>query len=230
MVITTYIILKKIGFILKYSPIPPITPEKTLSTLERVNLLILISSLYSIAIYYQIICIIEILILNLFTSRSNYDNIYKYRTLGGKLMYNILSIIFKYIFIIIIYMFIFSIIRLIYLDIKGISKLKHGDGAYLKLVNKKESLPFKIDEDYVIQKELSLGRKSDNDIVIKDPFVSKIHFKIVENEGQCFLEDLKSSNGTFLNGEKLLDASRLSNGDRIRIGNIEFLFVNREQV
>lgn len=143
-------------------------------------------------------------------------------------MYNILSVIFKYIFIIIIYMFIFSIIRLIYLDIKGISKLKDGDGAYLKLINKKDSLPFKIDEHYVIQDRLSLGRKSDNDIIIKDPFVSKVHFNIVEDENQYFLEDLKSSNGTFLNGEKLMDVAKLSNGDRIRIGNIEFLFVNRE--
>lgn len=143
-------------------------------------------------------------------------------------MYNILSVIFKYVFIIIIYMFIFSIIRLIYLDIKGISKLKDGDGAYLKLINKKDSLPFKIDEHYVIQDRLSLGRKSDNDIIIKDPFVSKAHFNIVEDEEQYFLEDLKSSNGTFLNGEKLMDVVKLSNGDRIRIGNIEFLFVNRE--
>nr|WP_300003208.1 FHA domain-containing protein [Tissierella sp.] len=145
-------------------------------------------------------------------------------------MYNILSVIFKYIFIIIIYMFIFSIIRLIYLDIKGISKLKYGDGAYLKLINKKESLPFKIDEDYVIEEKLCLGRKSDNDIVIKDPYVSKNHFNILKDEDYYFIQDLKSSNGTFLNGEKILDVSKLSNGDRIRIGNIEFLFVNREQV
>ncbi|OLS02535.1 FHA domain-containing protein [Tissierella creatinophila] len=143
-------------------------------------------------------------------------------------MYNILSVIFKYIFIIIIYMFIFSIIRLIYLDIKGISRLKDGDGAYLKLINKKDSLPFKIDEHYIIEENLKLGRKGDNDIIIKDPFVSKTHFNIIKDENQYFLKDLNSSNGTFLNGERLLDVVKLTNGDRIRIGNIEFLFVNRE--
>lgn len=145
-------------------------------------------------------------------------------------MYNILSVISKYIFIIIIYMFIFSIIRLIYLDIKGIRKTKGGDGAYLKLINKKESLPFKIDEHYMIGKGLSLGRKGDNDIIIKDPFISKHHFNIVEDESHYFLEDEKSSNGTFLNGEKLLDVVKLTNGDRVRIGSIEFLFVNRDEV
>ncbi|MGO1469727.1 MAG: FHA domain-containing protein [Tissierella sp.] len=143
-------------------------------------------------------------------------------------MYNILSVIFKYIFIVIIYMFILSIIRLIYLDIKGISKSRTGEGAYLKLINRKESLPFKIDEHYAIEEGLNLGRKGNNDIVIKDPYVSKSHFRVVKDEEMYFLEDLKSSNGTFLNGQKLLDAVKLSNGDRIRIGNIEFLFVNRE--
>ena len=143
-------------------------------------------------------------------------------------MYNILSVIFKYIFIVIIYLFIFSIIRLIYLDIKGIGKIKEGDGAYLKLINKKESLPFKIDEHYIIEENLTLGRKGDNDIIIKDPFVSKAHFNITKDEEQYFLQDLNSSNGTFLNGVRVSDVSKLTNGDSIRIGNIEFLFVNRE--
>lgn len=143
-------------------------------------------------------------------------------------MYNILSIVFKYIFIIIIYMFILSIIRLIYLDIRGISKSRGGEGAYLKLINRKDSLPFRIDEHYAIEEELSLGRRGSNDIVIKDPYISKSHFRVIKDEKMYFLEDLKSSNGTFLNGQKLLDVAKLSNGDRIKIGNIEFLFVNRE--
>lgn len=143
-------------------------------------------------------------------------------------MYNILSVGSKYVFIIIIYMFIFSIIRLIYLDIKGISRIKEGSGAYLKLINRKNTLPFKIDEHYDIGSKLTLGRKSNNDIIIKDPFVSKAHFKIIKDEDMYFLEDLKSSNGTFINGNRVMDAVKLSNGNKIKIGNIEFLFVNRE--
>lgn len=143
-------------------------------------------------------------------------------------MFNILSLIFKYIFIIIIYLFIFSIIRLIYLDIKGMNLSHEGEDVYLKLINRKDLLPFKIEEYYSIGEILSLGRQGDNDVVIKDPFISKNHFKIVEDEEMYYLEDLNSSNGTFLNGEKIEDVVRLSNNDRIRIGNIEFLFVDRE--
>lgn len=125
-------------------------------------------------------------------------------------------------------MFIFSIIRLIYLDIKGMGSAGIGGEAYLKLINRKDSLPFKINEHYSINTSLSLGRQGDNDIIIKDPFISKKHFKIVEDEEEYYLEDLKSSNGTFLNGQKVEDVVRLSNGDRITTGNIEFLFVDRD--
>ncbi len=143
-------------------------------------------------------------------------------------MYNILSVLFKYLFIIIIYMFIFSIIRLIYLDIKSIRGIKTDGNAYLKLINRIDSLPFKIKDHYTIEDLLTLGRNGDNNIVLKDPFVSKHHLQIVEDEEEFFLEDLNSANGTFLNGDKIVDIIKLKNGDKLTIGNIEFLFVNRE--
>lgn len=143
-------------------------------------------------------------------------------------MYNVISLVFKYIFIIIIYMFILSIIRLIYLDIKSIRGIKSDENAYLKLINRLDSLPFKIKDHYSIGDKITLGRNGDNTIILKDPFVSKFHLQVVKDEDEFFLEDLNSANGTFLNGEKVLDASKLKNGDRITIGNIEFLFVNRE--
>ncbi len=143
-------------------------------------------------------------------------------------MFNILSLLFKYIFIIIIYMFIFSIIRLIYLDIRGMSTGDNEEGAYLKLINRKDSMPFKVNEYYSIGDNLTLGRRGDNDIVIRDPFISKNHFKILEDEDEYYLEDLNSANGTYLNGEILEDVAKLTNGDIIKTGSIEFLFVNRE--
>ncbi|NLW40339.1 MAG: FHA domain-containing protein [Tissierellia bacterium] len=143
-------------------------------------------------------------------------------------MFNIVSLIFKYIFIIIIYLFILSIIRLIYLDIKGIDTKALNNASYLKLVNRKDTLPFKVKEYYPLDKEVYLGRGKDNQIVIRDPYISKRHLKIVEDEGNYYLEDLGSANGTYINEERILDVVKLKNGDRIRVGQIEFLYVGRE--
>ncbi|MBC8588749.1 FHA domain-containing protein [Paratissierella segnis] len=142
-------------------------------------------------------------------------------------MFNILSLVFKYIFIIIIYLFIFSIIRLIYLDIGNMNYDDTDNSAYLKLINKMEDLPYKISEYYTIDEKLTFGRNQSNDIYIKDPFVSKRHFQIIEDEGDYYLEDLDSANGTYLNQEKIEDVVKLRNGDIIKISNIEFLFVNK---
>ncbi len=141
-------------------------------------------------------------------------------------MFNIISLIFKYIFIVIIYLFIFSIIRLIYLDIRTIGTIDGDRFVYLKLVNRIDTLPYKLKEYYIIEKSLSLGRAKHNDIILKDPFVSKEHLQIVRDEGKYFVEDLESSNGSFLNGDRIYDAVELNSKDIIKISNVEFLFVN----
>jgi pSer/pThr/pTyr-binding forkhead associated (FHA) protein len=144
-------------------------------------------------------------------------------------MFNLVSLIFKYVFIFIIYVFILSIIRLIYLDIKGIYPMAvNNSAAYLKLINRKDTLPFKVREYYPLNDEVSLGRANSNQIVIKDPYISKKHLRIVKDEGKYYLEDFNSANGTYVNGDRVMDVVNLKNGDRITVGQVEFLFVNKE--
>lgn len=142
-------------------------------------------------------------------------------------MFSVLSLVFRYIFIVIVYLFILSIIRMIYLDIKSMYSVEEGMGSYLKLINRKEMIPYKIKEEYVLKDEITIGRNNQNNIALRDPYVSKKHLRIVKDEGKYFLEDLNSANGTYLNNEKVLDVTMLRNGDRIKLGQIEFLFVDK---
>lgn len=116
---------------------------------------------------------------------------------------------------------------MIYLDLKTVDYRGEITQSYLKLLNRIDSLPFSIKDSYSIGDELTLGRSSSNNIVIKDPYISKNHFKIIKDEENFFIEDLKSSNGTFLNGEKLEDVAILKSNDVIRTGEIEFIFLNK---
>ncbi len=93
---------------------------------------------------------------------------------------------------------------------------------------RKESLPFNIQEHYYIRSETSLGRGSDNDIVINDKYVSYNHLRIIEEDGIYYIEDLNSANGTLLNGEYISDAIELKDKDLIDVGRIQFLFVDEE--
>jgi pSer/pThr/pTyr-binding forkhead associated (FHA) protein len=50
---------------------------------------------------------------------------------------------------------------------------------------------------------ISIGRAPDNDIQIKDRFVSRKHLKIFRKESNYFIKDLESKNGTFINGKQI---------------------------
>ncbi|WP_205527196.1 FHA domain-containing protein [Solimonas sp. K1W22B-7] len=67
------------------------------------------------------------------------------------------------------------------------------------------------------QTSLSIGRRPDNHIVLPDTFASGRHAMIGFVNGRYFVEDLKSSNGTILNGQRISRAP-LKNGDVIYIG------------
>lgn len=142
-------------------------------------------------------------------------------------MFRILSWIVRYIFIILIYYFLFAIIRLIYLDIKSINRMNQREynNPYLKLINRKERLDFDIQEIYDLSDLNTIGRGKQNSIKLLDKYISSNHAKIIKDEGEYFLEDQESVNGTYLNNEKIADVVRLKNGDRVGIGQVEFLFV-----
>ena len=63
-----------------------------------------------------------------------------------------------------------------------------------------------------------LGREAFNDIVVFDPEVSRRHTQISFQEGRYIIEDLGSTNGTFVNGRRLNAPTPLHNGDVIEMG------------
>ncbi len=65
--------------------------------------------------------------------------------------------------------------------------------------------------------EIVIGRSSELDMVLVEDMVSRRHAKITVTGGQIFIQDLGSTNGSFVNGEKIKRA-RLAEGDRILIG------------
>jgi pSer/pThr/pTyr-binding forkhead associated (FHA) protein len=74
---------------------------------------------------------------------------------------------------------------------------------------------------------LTIGRSPQTDIQIDDPFASGRHARIYERDGVCYVEDMGSTNGTYLNGHRLGSEELLRVQDRIQIGDTEFRYDQR---
>src|SRR5512139_2684423 len=66
--------------------------------------------------------------------------------------------------------------------------------------------------------QLTIGRDSTNEIVINDAEVSRKHARLTFQGGKYVLEDLGSTNGTFVNGQRLTSAAVLKAGDVVSLG------------
>jgi pSer/pThr/pTyr-binding forkhead associated (FHA) protein len=71
----------------------------------------------------------------------------------------------------------------------------------------------------------SIGRSSASDIVLKsDDYASGQHAKLTRHGGLLYVEDIDSTNGTYVNGHKTIGATPLKSGDRVRVGSTTFRY------
>lgn len=75
----------------------------------------------------------------------------------------------------------------------------------------------------VDRRVIHFGRALDNDVVLEDSRVSRYHAEVRVERGRCRLRDLRSTNGTFVNGEQVGEAL-LRPGDIVSLGGVELRF------
>lgn len=136
----------------------------------------------------------------------------------------LLRLVLKVLIIVIIYFIIFWALKIMYKDIKGGNKKKNSIKRFgLEVVRMGQGNSIlKIGSVIPISTKLTIGRKPDNQLVLNDQYVSGYHAKIFLRNNDYIIQDLKSTNGTVLNGNKLEKMTYLSIDDEIIIG--EYVF------
>ncbi|HEY4562893.1 MAG TPA: FHA domain-containing protein, partial [Thermoanaerobaculia bacterium] len=73
--------------------------------------------------------------------------------------------------------------------------------------------------EHPVDGELILGREQGSaDLVIDDPGVSRRHARVLSDAGGVIVEDLGSSNGTYVNGQRISGPVELGAGDEVQVG------------
>jgi pSer/pThr/pTyr-binding forkhead associated (FHA) protein len=72
----------------------------------------------------------------------------------------------------------------------------------------------------------TVGRATRADFIVDAPLVSRLHCRITATADNLEVEDLKSTNGTYINGKRV-KRGHLADGDRLRVGRVE-LTVSRK--
>lgn len=74
--------------------------------------------------------------------------------------------------------------------------------------------------EYALGPELTIGRAAGCSIVLDEQYVSQVHTRVFIRNGSVFVEDLGSTNGTWVNGSRAVGQMPARPGDRIQIGNV----------
>ena len=72
--------------------------------------------------------------------------------------------------------------------------------------------------EFLVDREATIGRAPECAIMLQDGFVSSHHARVFQRGGRVWVEDLRSTNGTLLNGQRLRRRAALRPGDRLTIG------------
>jgi hypothetical protein len=143
--------------------------------------------------------------------------------------------ILKFCFLALLYLFFIRVLRAVWAEVSGRTAVAAAPqaarparnwsgggrsggggkaGARLKVIEPAETKG----RTYDLAEELTVGRAAGCQITMDDTYVSQLHARVFRRDGQFYVEDLGSTNGTYLNRKKVTAPIAIRRGDRLQIG------------
>jgi pSer/pThr/pTyr-binding forkhead associated (FHA) protein len=133
--------------------------------------------------------------------------------------------VLKLLLLALVYLFFFRVLRAVWVQVTAPATAGPGTAdptmragaapaAHLKVIegNDPKGKTFELSD------EVTVGRASGCQVALTDPTVSQLHARIFRRDGKLYVEDLGSSNGTFVNRKKVSSPVAIRRGDRLALG------------
>ncbi|SCJ31964.1 Probable regulatory protein embR [uncultured Clostridium sp.] len=137
------------------------------------------------------------------------------------------------VFIIILYLIIYYALKIMYKDVKtgGKKNTNPNLNKYgLEITKAGGNEDLEEESVMLIRGDVTIGRMDDNSIILSEPFVSGHHARVYAKNNTLYIEDLKSTNGIYVNEEKVEGKIKLTAGDEIKIGSAIFTVLRADKL
>lgn len=136
--------------------------------------------------------------------------------------------VLKFCFLAILYLFFIRVLRAVWVEVKGPpAGIAHQNQSRPNRPVRRGRPPgrLKVVEPaehrghaYDLGEELTVGRAGGCQVILDDTYVSQLHARVFRREGQLYVEDLGSTNGTYVNRRKVTAPIAIRKGDRVQVG------------
>ena len=125
----------------------------------------------------------------------------------------------RFVFLALLYVFLFAVVRVLVRDLRAAAREPGVELGRLRVLASPEGEP-PVGGVFSLDAVTTLGRDVNNAIVVEDRFASAEHAILTFRGRTWYVEDLGSTNGTFVNGNEVDGLSPLGFGDEVQIGQV----------
>lgn len=127
----------------------------------------------------------------------------------------------RILFLLLLYLFLARIVRALLRDLRAAAREPAERPGRLVVIDSPSGEPA-VGRSFGLDVITALGRDVNNAIVVEDPFASTEHAILTYRGRSWYVEDLDSTNGSYVNGQPVEGVAAMTYGDELQIGQVRF--------
>lgn len=146
----------------------------------------------------------------------------------ANLSIGVLLLLLRVAVVFLLYFFLWQVLRVVSRDLRGGAPAQAAASPYGQLVvtaSGQTGIP--VGKVFPLTPVTLIGRSTEVDVSLNDSFLSNEHARLQQQNGVWVLDDLNSTNGTYLNGFEVRASTEVHDGDVVRVGRVELKLVAR---